>query len=344
VVAYAPPDLAEYGLDAPAADLALTVGGKTLSLSLGKPVSDDPADDRFAAALEPGKPVTVGVLPADLATRLLADPLGFRDRTLATRFADADKLTLTRGDRVATFARADGTWKLTAPTAADAESADLDELVGLLGDLRADELVAEAAGDPAGYGLAEPTQTLVLSAGSETRLTLTVGGTGADGKRVYATAGGPVGLLPAPLAERLRAEFRKRQVFADLDPASADTLTISGERGTFSLRKQGGGWGPDVDAAAVTAYLTALAGLKAERFAADAAADLALYGLAEPTRVIVYVQKGGAAKTLHLGGPVGGSDGKRVYARVPDRPGVFELSEAATAALGKDRAAFAAKK
>jgi hypothetical protein len=55
-------------------------------------------------------------------------------------------------------------------------------------------------------------------------------------------------------------------------------------------------------------------------------------------------QRGVGAKTLQLGGPVGGSGGKRVYARVPDRPGVFELSEAATATLTRDRAAFGAKK
>ena len=345
VAAFDPKDLAPFGLDAPAATFALTAGDKPLTLAVGGPVSDDPADDRYAAAATPGRPVTVGVLPAALANQLLADPLAFRDRALAPRFVDADKLVVKRGDRTATFEKQAGTWKLTAPVAADAEAADLDELVTALGEVRADELVADAPADLGPYGLAEPATMLTLSAGGEDKLTLQVGGAGRDGRRVYARAAGPlVGLLDPGLSDKVRAEFRKRQVFADLDPAKADVVTVSTDRGTFSLRKQGTGWGPEVDAAAVTDFLAAVAGLKAERFAADVDADPRLYGLDTPARVVVVTQRGAAAKTLQLGGPVGGSGGKRVYARVPDRPGVFELSEAATAALTRDRAGFAAKK
>ena len=96
-------------------------------------------------------------------------------------------------------------------------------------------------------------------------------------------------------------------MFADLDPAKADVVTVSTDRGTFTLRKQGAGWGPDVDTAAVTDFLAAAAGLKAERFAADTDADLKLYGLDQPARVVVVTQKGAGPKTLQLGGPVGGS-------------------------------------
>ena len=346
VAAFDPKDLAQYGLDVPAAELTVVAGDKPLSLAVGGSVGDDPADARYAAVIVPGKPVTVGVLPADLANRLLADPLAFRDRALAPKLAAADKLVLKRGDRTATFEKTDGVWKLTAPASADAESADLDDLVTALGDLRADELAADAPDDLGRFGLAEPAATLTLFAGGQEKLLLLVGVAGRDGKRVYAkVAGGPlVGLLDPATSDKVRGEFRKRQVFADLDPAKAEVLTVSTERGTFSLRKQGAGWGPDVDAAAVTDFLAALASLKVERFAADGDADPKLFGLDTPGRVVVVAMKGAGPKTLQLGGPVGGSDGKRVYARLPDRPGVFELGEAATATLTKERPAFAAKK
>jgi hypothetical protein len=58
----------------------------------------------------------------------------------------------------------------------------------------------------------------------------------------------------------------------------------------------------------------------------------------------VVTAKGSPAKTLQLGGPVGGSDGKQVYAKLPDQPAVFVLSEADTAKLTRERAAFVGKK
>ena len=96
------------------------------------------------------------------------------------------------------------------------------------------------------------------------------------------------------------------------------------------------------DVAKVTDTLAALAGLKAERFVSDKDADLKLYGLDKPSRVIVITQQGGTAKTLQLGGEVGGTNGKQVYAKVADndRTDVFVLSEKDTATLTRDRAAY----
>ncbi|MGL6097222.1 MAG: DUF4340 domain-containing protein, partial [Fimbriiglobus sp.] len=98
-----------------------------------------------------------------------------------------------------------------------------------------------------------------------------------------------------------------------------------------------------LDAGKVGELLSALAALKAERYAADTAAKLELFGLDKPARVLVVTQKGGAAKTLHFGGPVGGTGGKQVYAKVPDRPEVFVLSESDTAKLTRDRPAYSGK-
>lgn len=351
VAAYAPTDLDKpFGLKKPAAVVTLKLGEKeTKALKLGNPVDPaKPDGDRYAAAEGTG-PVTVGVLPAALANRLLAEPLKFRDKALA-KFVDADKLTLERGDRSVTFAKVNGTWKVTAPLTADAEQADLDELVNALANLRADELAAEKPGDLKPFGLAQPEAKWKLFAGDREVLSLQVGTTEKGGQRVYAKLekGDLVALLDPVLTTKVLGEYRKRAVFSDLDASQAESLVVSAGTANFVLRKDGGGWkdpskpNEPIDSAKVTETLAALAGLKAERFVADQNAKLALYGLEKPARVIVAQTKTGA-KTLHLGGPVGGTNGKQVYAKLPDRTDVFVLSESDTAKLTRDRSAYAGK-
>ncbi len=356
VAAFGPKDvLKEYGLDAPAAVVTLKVGDKPdlKVLRLGKPVDEKAPDgERFATVEGPSADVTVGVLPAALCKRLLADPIGFRDRGLA-KFVDADKLTLERGDRTVTFSKVDGTWKVTAPLAADAEQADLDEFVNALAKLRADELVADKPADLKPFGLDKPEAKWTAFDKGAVVLTLAVGKTDADG-RAYAKVekADTVAKLDPALTGRVLGEYRKRKVWDGVDAAQADTLVVSAADRTFVLRKTGMTWadpakpGEPIDPKAVAEVLDTLAGLKAARYAADANADPKLYGLEKPERVIVVSQRGGVSKTLQIGREEGGSGGKRVYARVlePGRSDVFVLGEADTAALMRDRGAFGGKK
>ena len=292
--------------------------------------------------------VTVGVLAASVANKLLAEPLKFRDRSLA-KFVDADRATIVRGDRKVTFAKVDGTWKMTAPTATDAEQADLDELVNALARLRADELIAEKPADVKPYGLDKPEATLSLFAAEKEVLSLAVGKKEENGTRTFAKLvnGDLVALLDEKLAGRVLAEYRKRAAWTGVDAAQIETVAISSGANNYALRKDGPLWtdlakpGEAFEPAKVTELLDALAGLKAERYVADKDADLKLYGLEPPERVIVVTQRG-LVKTIHLGRAEGGSAGKRFYARVVEtgRTDVFVLSEADTAKLTRDRAGF----
>ena len=351
VAAFGAKELKPFGLDAPAAVVTLNVGlekPETKTLKIGNPVdSAKPAGDRYAMVDGKGE-VTVGVLSAVTANKLLADPLKFRDRAMA-KFVDADRITITRGERKVTFAKVDGTWKMTQPTPVDAEQADLDELVNAFARLRADELIAEKPADLKPYGLDKPDTTLVFFAGEKDVLTLAIGKKEENGPRRFAklVSGNLVALLDDKLTGRATAEYRKRAAWQGVDAAQVETVAISSGANNFALRKEGTNWidpakpGETFDAAKVTELLDALAGLKAERYATDKDADLKLYGLEPPERVIVVTQRG-LVKTLHLGRAEGGSDGKRVYARVvePSRTDVFVLSDADTAKLTRDRAAF----
>jgi len=343
VAAFAPKDAAaEFGLNDTAAvfTIKFKAAGKdeTRTLKLGKPVdAAKPDGDRYASV----DPQVVGVLPAMVVKKLTGSPLKYRDRALA-KFVDADVIQLERGDRKATFAKIDGTWKQTKPIEGEAEQADLDDLVNVLAVLKADELVAEKPADLTPFGLKAPEAKWTLLAGEKPVLTLLVGSSEATGSRVHAMLdkGELVALLDPTLSAKVRGEYRKRAVWKNADAAQADSIAISGTTGNKVYKKTPTGW---IDAAkptevlppaTVTTLLAAFAGLKAERWVAEAKPDLALYGLVKPNRVIVVTQAG-TSFTLKIGGPEGSSNGKKRYAQADGTDAVFLLSEADTATLGK---------
>jgi Domain of unknown function (DUF4340) len=318
---------------------------KTLSLKVGKPVDEkNPTGDRF---VQTGTG-PVKVLAGAVANRLLAEPVKFKDKLLG-KFVDADKVTIARGDRKAEFAKVNGTWKMTSPVATDAEQGDLDALIAAAAKLRADELVAEKPADLKQYGLDKPTATVTFFNGDKEVLGVLLGKKDADGRRAFAKLanGEAVALLDAGLTAKLLGEYRKRAVWSGVDASQVQAIAVSAGDANFAFTKAGPAWldpqkADDLpDPAKVTDTLAALAALKAERFAADKDADLKLYGLDKPSRVIVVTQPTGA-KTLHLGGEVGGTNGKQVYAKVDekDRTDVFVLSEKDTAALTRDRGGY----
>jgi hypothetical protein len=247
----------------------------------------------------------------------------------------------------------DGTWKVTEPVTADADQTDLDEFVNAAAKLRADELEADKPADLAAFGLDKPEATWTFFAGDKEVLKLLVGAK-KDGRAFAKTAAGdPVALLDPALTARVFGEYRKRQIWPDVDASQVQTLILGGDGIANSvLRKEGAGWadpakpGEAVDAAKVTDTLAALAGLKAERYVADRDAKLELFGLAKPARVLIVTLRDGGTRTLHVGGPVGGTGGKQAYAKAGEsgRGEVFVLGEADTAKLTRDRAAYAGKK
>ena len=151
-------------------------------------------------------------------------------------------------------------------------------------------------------------------------------------------------LLDPQTTSRANAEYRKRALWTGLDAAQVESLTISGDGGSFTLRKLGGTWmadGKPANADAVNETLGALANLKAERYARDKDAPLDVYGLGKPKRTITAQTGMGVKQTLNLGNAEGGS--KRLYAAVPGNTAVFVLSEADSTKLNRDAKAFAGK-
>lgn len=344
----------QYGLEPPEATLTLTVGDKAEQkvLRLGRPVDPAKQDgDRYVAIEGAGPDTAVGVLPGALANKLLAAPVSFRDRTLV-KFVDADKLQLERGDRKVTFTKVNGTWKVTAPVAADAEQAALDDLVNELGKLRAADWVADKPVDLKPFGLDKPEATWTVTNGDKVVLTLLLGKTTADG-RVHVRSGttGAIALLGAPQTAKVLAEYRVRKPWT-LDAFQADTIEITRGDKTFALQKRGPAWvdpaapADMISTPAITELLGGLTALQVDRYAVDENGDPKLFGLEKPEVLLTVAFKDGSTQALAVGGVVGGTNDKQRYAKVMDknRTEVFVLSAADTARLMRDRAAYVQKK
>jgi hypothetical protein len=344
-------DLKPYGLDMPIATVTLAIKDKD-----GKPAdrviqvgqtTEMNSGERFVRVEGTN---TVAVLPADVSKKLMGDALKFRDRSIA-RFADADRAFLERGFRKAIFAKVDGVWKMTEPLAADAEATELDDLVASMARLRADELVAEKPADLKPYGLDAPEVRWRFLAGDREVLQILVGKRDdATGRRYAKLAGGDLVFLLAPdLSVKATAEYRKRTVWTNFDSAQAESLIYAVGGDTLVLNKVDTTWqvqgqpGQAVNAAVVNEMLATLAAAKVERFVVDKGADFQLYGLQPPERTIIARTRAGTPQTLYLGRFEG--DSKRVYARVLDsaRTDVFVLSEADSAKLVRELAAFMGK-
>ncbi|MFL5327277.1 MAG: DUF4340 domain-containing protein [Gemmataceae bacterium] len=322
-------DLKPFGLDAPSATWEMSLTPKEgqsqkLTLKLGNAT----AEGRFASVGTD----RVYILAKDLAAKLLAEPIRFRDRSLVT-FTEANRVTISRSGRLTTFTRGEAGWRMTAPVAADAESFDLDDLVLAASKLRVDELVTEK--------LEKPEAELRFVQGDKEVAHILVGPRSDDGRALVKAEGSDlVGRLDAKLTSRMLAEYRKRSLWANLDAAQVESLTISpAGSAPVTVVKGETGWvdsksGQHVRAEVVSEFLATLAGLRADHYAADEKADLKLYGLDPPQRTIVVRTRTGQVVTLNLGRFEGES--KRPYASTPEQSGVVVvLSEADGAKLLK---------
>jgi Domain of unknown function (DUF4340) len=352
-------DKAKYGLDKPAAVVKLELIGKGAkpfekALTIGGPV--DPMKPDGERYVQSEGATTVVVLSAPMSKRLLADPLKFRERNLAS-FVTADKVVVTRDGKDVTFVKEGGNWKMTTPINTDAEDEALRELHDSLARLRAEEIVAEKPADLKSYGLDKPERWRVYNGDREV-LNLLVGarekvgdpGKQKDGLRAFAKLekGDLVVLLDMALTSKLAAEYRKRGLWEQLDVAQATRIEVETPEGpgSFKLTKGPLGWMDPVNPTqrisveAVTDFLDSFAGLKADRFIEHEAKDSGkLYGLDPPRKTVTVTTQSGQRRTLQLGRL---DEAKRVYARPDDKAGkaVVVLSEADTNHLNRDRGAF----
>jgi hypothetical protein len=345
IAAHPATDLKPFGLEKPYAVVTLqTEGGKHIIKvgDLARDVGRKDTEERYAM-IDDSKSVVV--LSAELSRHLVAPPLYFADRNLAS-FSGVDTAILKRGEREATFTKSD-VWKMTVPVKADAEDANMEELVRLLQRLRADEIVAEKGADLKKFGLDQPVVQWRFKSGDAEKVHLLVGSLENDkpGARRYAKLGNQdqVFLLSAKLTAKATEEFRDRKPWPALDAAQVEELTVTSADKKFTLRKKDGKWsvpGEDwtVKTDIVIDTLDALASLKALRYVADTKANPQLYGLAKPAWKI-ELQTPMGKRELWLGGNEGGAS-KRFYAAVPGSDSVFVIDDDQSARIARPLSAY----
>lgn len=224
------------------------------------------------------------------------------------------EVTLARPGETVQLVKGSEGWRLVAPQSVKADASEVDALLSGLESLEVDEVVSEAPGDLAPYGLAQPKTTVtVVREGSSDALRLLLGEKTPDGggvyaklptaQRVFTVASWSTGSLdkkPFDLRDRSLLHVKRDEV---------KTLEVKAPQESFALARDARGeWAftrPVATRAgrwSVDGLLGVLEGLRMESVAAEDARDLRPYGLDKPRYRVVLGLADGTSRTLEVGG------------------------------------------
>jgi len=345
-IAATPANLAEFGLDKPAADVTLTTrDGRQLGLVLGAKTPTGV----WVYAQERGKPAVFVVADGVLrdATRPVAD---FRNKTvLAFDRKDVTGIEIvTRDETLAVEPSGEQAWKMTRPRELAADPDTVRELLDKLTSARVREFVAETPKSLQPYGLERPIRVSIHVGKDKDRATRTLLLGRADDARkgVYAMRPGEstVLLLPDDLGKavpRTTAALRDKTVIA-LERDKVGRLEIQSPRGAVTLVREQDKWRitqPDAlpaDQVEAGAVLMRLANLKALAFIGEDAAAIARYLGKPEVRATVSGADGSTSQTVLLApSPEKRGGQATAYAAVAGRGPVVLVDAGALTEIGR---------
>jgi hypothetical protein len=249
------------------------------------------------------------------------------------------------------LAKDGATWRMTDPPA-PADAGEVDAMVTSLGGLELQEVVGDNVTDLAQYGLASPRITVTATVeGAPAPLKLMLGDKTPDGAGVYAKTGASPRVFT--VAAYQEASFAKKPFdLRDRDllhfkPDDAASLDVTGPQGAYGLTNGAGGWAivrPLSTRAgrwSVDGLVGALASLRMESVAAEAADDLKRFGLDPPARTVRVGLKDGTSRTLEIGSAAGE---KTYHAREASSRQVVVVPGAVVDDLAKGLAELRAKR
>lgn len=336
-------DPTEYGLDAPKAEIRLTIPGVEDAERLTIGAYTD-AESRRLMYARRNEVASVAKIRTEDAESLMRSPLTFRDRTIVTIPAERiQSIELDVANPVAdgrtsvTLERGGEKWVMSSPIEAKARGDEVDKLAQALGVLRGVAVVG--TGDTASaYGLLDPQVKVVLTyeslasptdegPGAEDALTLAV--TEHDG-RIYASRDGvdSVYEIGRNVYDLLLGEYRDGEVIS-FEADKAVRFTVQRGDDSQVLQRTDGNWTyepePDLplDQTKVANLLTQMHDISTDRFVAHVAEDLAPYGLTEPQQVVTVELSEGSPVTLRIGGRCAKDAERRHYAAVDGVSGGF---------------------
>ncbi len=339
-----PASLADFGLEKPAAQVAVTLkDGKQVGIDLG---AKSPTGV-WVYAREQGKPAVFVLSDSVLreATRPVAD---FRDRTILTferrEVTGVDIVTDT--DSMVVESAGDK-WRITRPVALPADTTEMNDLLDKLATAKVKEFVAEAPRSRQAYGLERPVRVSVHTGKDKDRATRTllVGRTDGEKKGVYAMREGEASVLLLPeeigkLVPRNVAAIRNKQL-VDFERDRIVRVDVESPKGAVTLVREKDRWAitaPEAlpaDQVEAGSLLTRLRELRAQAFLSDDASAIPRY-LPKPSVKLTLTEQGGSPTTVLLAPSADRRGGQpSAYAAVADKGPVVLVEGKALDDLGR---------
>jgi hypothetical protein len=341
-IAAAPPSLAEFGLDKPAAELTLTLkDGKQLGLVLG---AKNPTGV-WVYARERDKPnvFVIGESVLRDATRPVSD---FRDKTiLAFDRQQVTGLEIVTRDDTLTLEPVESRWRLTRPVALAADGETVATFLEKLGAAKVKEFVAEAPPSLEPYGLDRPWRVTLHTGKDKERAsrTLLIGKVD-PAKGVYAMRAGESSVLLVPedvwtaLPKNVAVVRDKTVVHVDRDKVTR--LDVESPQGAVTLVRENDKWritAPQAlpaDQVEAGSLLVKLQGLRAQGFLGEDAAAIPRF-LARPEVKVTVTEADGAKTVLLAPSPERRAGQAMAYAAVAGRGPVVLVDGKALGELGR---------
>ncbi len=230
-------DLEPFGLAEPALDIGFTLADAEAPRRLLIGDQTPTGGDRYAKLADGDR---VFLIAGYLDSTFDKTTFDLRDKTVLDFERDGlDGLEITAGDRIIRFVQDGDDWQIVEPLTAGADFSTVEGLIGSLSSGRMRSVESESPDALKSFGLAQPTISVALSAGSATA-TLQVGAETEDGTRYARDASRPlVFTIEASLAtslEREAAEYRRKGMFA-FRSFNATRLAIERPDGAVAFEK-----------------------------------------------------------------------------------------------------------
>jgi hypothetical protein len=257
-----------------------------------------------------------------------------RDKVFTVEADAIEEITLTSGGETSTLRKTDGSWKLTAPQAVDADQTEVSSLTSNIASLEVNRVVDENASDLATYGLAKPAIQLSFKAANGVTGALNLGDKTATSSDIYAVKPGEtrvfvVSAFQESTFSKKPFDLRDKRVL-QFERDKVDSLEVSlGGPTALQLARAGSDWvvkapvQSRADYSAVEGLLTKLSTTNMTKMVEASAKDPAVlgkYGLDKPAATVT-LGAGSTRATLALGREESGA----VYARDQSRDMVFAV-------------------
>jgi hypothetical protein len=319
-----------YGLDPPSVSLEFQLqNGSKHTLVIG---STDFTGTAVYAIIDGGQ--SVALLPQTLSISTSKPLEDLRDRAvLHVSAASVASLSLKNSSGELTVARDKEDWKLTEPSASQADKDSVDSLLSALAAAQLTGVASEKPDNLPKYGLATPAITFTAVDDNGQKFTLLVGKKDGDDYFARDVSRPMIFRISEDLHKKLSegpGDFRDKQVI-HLDAADIQRVEIHDSNGYMvvsSTKDKPGQWtveAPDAEkgkSAAGWKVLDPLTGLKAEDVVDRPAAGLTAQ-LANPAVRAVLTDTSGKTVTLRISKP----SGDFVYAQASDSSSVYKLKK-----------------